>query len=88
MHMFGWFSYYMWLTWLDSCDLWTLGGRTYLSLQDLAWWKAIREGLVPFDLHRGLEAHEMDARPHVWAIFDDERCTLMMEDIAFGGILA
>jgi hypothetical protein len=26
----------MWLTWHDSCDLWTLGGHTCLSLQDLA----------------------------------------------------
>jgi hypothetical protein len=26
----------MWFTWHDTCDLWTLGGRTCLSLQDLA----------------------------------------------------
>jgi hypothetical protein len=26
----------MWLTWHDSCDLWTLGGHTCLSLQDIA----------------------------------------------------
>jgi hypothetical protein len=26
----------MWLTWHDSYDLWTLGGCTCLSLQDLS----------------------------------------------------
>jgi hypothetical protein len=40
------------------------------------------------DLHRCLEAHDMDARPHVWGTIDDERCTWKMKDIAFGGTLA
>jgi hypothetical protein len=46
MHMFGWFHYYMCLTLHDSCDLWTLGGRTCLSLEDLAWWKRIHEEMT------------------------------------------
>jgi hypothetical protein len=50
--------------------------------------KAIREGTVPLDLHRGLEAHEMNGRPRIWGTIDDERCTWKMKDVAFGGILA
>jgi hypothetical protein len=44
--------------------------------------------LCHLDLHRGLEAHEMDARPHVWGTIDDERCTWKMKDVSFGGTLA
>jgi hypothetical protein len=40
------------------------------------------------DLHGGLEAHEMDVRPHVWGTIDDECCTWKMKDVSFGGILA
>jgi hypothetical protein len=58
----------MWLTWYDSCDLWTLGGHTCLSLQDLA--------------------HRMNTIPRIWEIMDDERCTLRMENFAFGCSLA
>jgi hypothetical protein len=45
----------MWLTWHDSCDLWTLGGRTCLSLQDLARWTGIHEEMTCSDLHGALE---------------------------------
>jgi hypothetical protein len=58
----------MWFTWHDSCDLWTLGGRTSLSLQDLA--------------------DRMDVVPHEWVTIDDEHCTLILEDVSFGGTLA
>jgi hypothetical protein len=30
----------------------------------------------------------MDAIPHEWVTTDDERCTLRVEDVAFGGTLA
>jgi hypothetical protein len=30
----------------------------------------------------------MDVRPHVWGTWDDEHCTLRMDDFAFGGTLA
>ena len=39
------------------------------------------------DLHGGLEAHEMDVRPHVWGTIDDEHCAWKMKDVTFGGIL-
>jgi hypothetical protein len=48
MHMFGWLHYYMCLTWNDSYDLWTLGGRMYLFLQDLAQWTSIHEEMTSF----------------------------------------
>jgi hypothetical protein len=44
--------------------------------------------LCHLDLHRGLEAHEMDARPHVWGTIYDELFTLKMKDVSFGGFLA
>jgi hypothetical protein len=50
--------------------------------------KAIHEGTMPLDLHRGLKAYMMDAMPHTWETIDDEHCTLRMEDVAFGGTLA
>jgi hypothetical protein len=40
------------------------------------------------NLHRGLGAHEMDARPHVWGIIDDEICTWKIEEVSFGGIFS
>jgi hypothetical protein len=40
------------------------------------------------DLHRGLEAHEMDVRTHIWGTIDDERFTWEMLDVSFGGSLA
>jgi hypothetical protein len=54
----------MWLTWHDTCDLWTLGGHISLSLQDLSRWKTFMKGLSHLDLHRGLKSHRMDDAPH------------------------
>jgi hypothetical protein len=48
MHMVGWFLYQMWLSWHDSCDLWTLGGHICLSLQDLSQWIGICEEMTSF----------------------------------------
>jgi hypothetical protein len=45
----------MWLTCYDTCDSWTLGGRTCLSLQDLARWTGIHEEMISSDLHEGLK---------------------------------
>jgi hypothetical protein len=55
MHMFRWFNYYMWLTWHDSCDFWTLGWHNVLSLQDLSWWTGIHEEMTCLDLSWALE---------------------------------
>jgi hypothetical protein len=52
---FGWCYYYMWLTWNYSCDLWTLGGSTYFSLQDLTRWTCIYEEMTCSNLHGDLE---------------------------------
>jgi hypothetical protein len=58
-----------------------------LSLQDLFRKELFVKRLCHLDLHRGLEAHEMDVRPQVWGTIDDEHCTLRMEDDVFGGTL-
>ena len=43
--------------------------------------------LCYLDLHRGLKSHGVDAIPHMWEIVDDERFTLRMEEVSFGGTL-
>jgi hypothetical protein len=55
MHIFGWFYYYMWLTWHDSCDLCILVGCAYLTLQGLSRWTGIHEDITCSDLHGALE---------------------------------
>jgi hypothetical protein len=39
----------------DTCDSWTHGGHTYLSLQDLSRCTSIHEEMIISDLHGGLK---------------------------------
>jgi hypothetical protein len=60
----------MWLTWHDSCDLWTLG-RICSSVQDLAWWTSIHEEMTVFGPSWGLWNPRMDAKtPRLGQTYD------------------
>ena len=78
----------MWITWHDSCDLWTLGGRICLSLQDLARWTCIHEEMTCSDIHGGFRAQGWMERPHVWGKLVIITCIVKKKVVAFGGTLA
>jgi hypothetical protein len=77
----------MWLTWHDSRDLWTLGGRICLSLQDLAQWTCIHEEMTSFGPSWGLWSLRIDENTTCLGHACDHHLHLERWVIAFGGTL-
>jgi hypothetical protein len=81
MHTCGWLFYYIWITWNDMYDLWTLGGGICLSLQSFSRWKSFHEGIRLLVPSLGHEAHRLDDAPPLTRHITEE--TFPLEELRY-----
>jgi hypothetical protein len=67
MHMFGWFFYYIWITWNDIVTCGPLEGVRFCLCKTLTGESLNMKAQGDLDLHLGHESHRLDdVPPSLW----------------------